>query len=202
MAGYTTKVTAAIVVLVLAFLAVYVSGPKNTAGSIEQKMQQDQAQPPTQEKPAPVQPKQQQNQVTEQPTVEVPKIPAQVPKPAPVLAPQAPVPVVVKEAPAKPALPVLEQPTHVPPLTTTRIEIRDFAFVPMNITIKKGTQLLWEVTGKYKHGVNIKAHGETTGPQSSLLETGQNWNYTFAEENTYWIVDPVFPFMQGYVTVN
>lgn len=109
--------------------------------------------------------------------------PGSISTPAPAPAP-APVPVPASPQPPAPAAPV-------------SVAISNFAFVPANLTIKKGTTVTWTNTDDAQHTVT----GDTSGPASSLLAKGSTYSFTFAAAGTVSYHCSPHPFMHGTITV-
>ena len=77
------------------------------------------------------------------------------------------------------------------------VEIRDFAFSPAKITVKKGTQVRWVNKDSVAHTVT-GSHG---GPDSPALEKDKEYAYTFNETGVFDYRCKPHPVMQGAVQV-
>lgn len=82
----------------------------------------------------------------------------------------------------------------------TSLAIRNFAFVPSEITVKKGTKVTWTNEDDAGHTVTADKEGANT-PQSTLLDKGESYSFTFdtVGEFTYYCIP--HPYMKAKVTV-
>ena len=78
-----------------------------------------------------------------------------------------------------------------------RIEISDFKFIPATVTVKRGTPVQWANQDALVHTVT----GDSGGPESSLLEQGTTYRYTFSQLGIFPYHCKPHPFMQGTVEV-
>jgi plastocyanin len=83
--------------------------------------------------------------------------------------------------------------------TTSSVEIKDHAFTPANITVKKGTKVTWTNRDSVQH--NVMTDTEGRGPSGELLSQGESYSYTFDEVGTFKYHCTPHPDMQGSVTV-
>ncbi len=85
-----------------------------------------------------------------------------------------------------------------PPTTTTNtISIRNFAFSPSTLTVKVGTNVIWINEDSVTHQVR-----EDSGFfESSLLNNGQSFTFTFTIIGTYNYTCTIHPSMTGKVIV-
>lgn len=81
---------------------------------------------------------------------------------------------------------------------TTSVAIRNFAYTPANITVKKGTTVTWTNEDDVKHNATSDQDG---GPKGSLLAKGQSYTFTFEKAGTFNYYCTPHPDMQGTVTV-
>ena len=79
------------------------------------------------------------------------------------------------------------------------IEIRDYAYSPNDLTIKKGTTITWTNQDSVKHDVMTDVSGK--GPSSELLAKGESYSYTFDEVGTFSYHCSPHPYMKGSITV-
>jgi plastocyanin len=82
---------------------------------------------------------------------------------------------------------------------TDKVTIRNFAFSPANITVKKGTTVTWTNQDSTAHTVT-ETDGQN-GPKSDLLNMGQSYTFTFNTAGTFKYECSVHPQMTGTVTV-
>ena len=81
--------------------------------------------------------------------------------------------------------------------TAISIAIQGFQFSPTDITVKKGTTVLWNNRDSASHTVT----GENGGPDSPSLSTGQAYSFTFSTPGTFSYHCTFHPSMKGTVTV-
>lgn len=79
------------------------------------------------------------------------------------------------------------------------IEIKDYAYSPADITVKKGTTLTWTNQDSVQH--DVKTDGGGNGPSSELLAKGESYSYTFDEVGTFSYFCSPHPYMKASVTV-
>mgnify|MGYP001615800071 CR=1 FL=1 len=115
---------------------------------------------------------------TEEPTSTPPQTPASTPG----LTPPSPSP-----APAAPQAPA-----------SVSISISGFKFSPQSVSVKKGTKVTWTNQDSAGHTVT----GDNGGPNSSLLNQGGTYSYTFDAVGTYKYHCSPHPFMTGEVRVS
>ena len=77
------------------------------------------------------------------------------------------------------------------------VEIRDFAFSPAKISVKKGTSVRWVNKDSVVHTVT----GERGGPDSPALEQDKGYTYTFNEAGVFSYHCKPHPTMRGTVEV-
>lgn len=81
----------------------------------------------------------------------------------------------------------------------SEVTISNFAFAPVNITVKAGTTVTWTNNDSVRHDVAMDGGGE--GPKSQLLGKGESYSYTFEKAGTYNYLCTPHPYMKGTVTV-
>ncbi len=81
---------------------------------------------------------------------------------------------------------------------TSSVAIKDMAFSPTNISVKKGTKVTWTNNDSMGHSVISENDG---GPHSSVLSKGQSYSFTFDAAGTFNYICGVHPSMKGKVTV-
>jgi amicyanin len=82
----------------------------------------------------------------------------------------------------------------------TSIEIKDFAYSPANVTVKKGTTVTWTNQDSMRHDVNPDDSTEEF-KKSSLLAKGESYTVTFNTVGTYSYYCSPHPYMKGTITV-
>lgn len=82
---------------------------------------------------------------------------------------------------------------------TDKITIKDMAFTPANITIKKGTTVSW--TNEDSIGHTVSETDGKQGPSSTTLEKGQTYTFTYTTVGTFRYACSIHPNMTGVVTV-
>ena len=75
------------------------------------------------------------------------------------------------------------------------VEIRNYKYIPQNITIKVGQTVKWTNNDTVLHNV------VGSGIESDYLQKGEKFTYTFEEEGTYPYKCKAHPWMEGEVTV-
>jgi len=73
------------------------------------------------------------------------------------------------------------------------VEIRDFKYVPQNLTVKVGKTVRWTNYDTARHDV------VGSGIESEYLEQGEIFSYTFEKEGTYQYICTLHPWMKGEV---
>lgn len=85
------------------------------------------------------------------------------------------------------------------PVATNKVTIKNFAFSPASITVKKGTTVTWTNSDSVTHTVTGK--DSQTGPNSGDLAPGESYNFTFNAVGTYHYHCTIHTEMLGTVTV-
>lgn len=75
------------------------------------------------------------------------------------------------------------------------VEIRNYKYIPQNITIKVGQTVMWTNNDTVLHDV------VGSGIESDYLQKGEKFTYTFEEEGTYPYICTIHPWMKGEVIV-
>ncbi len=92
--------------------------------------------------------------------------------------------------------PVANAPVVVPQPTYT-VSIKNFAFSPASLSVKKGSMVIWQNYDSMAHTVI----GDKGGPVSSLLNMGNTYGYTFNTVGSFPYHCSVHPNMKGTITV-
>jgi plastocyanin len=82
---------------------------------------------------------------------------------------------------------------------TSNVSIQGFAFMPSDITVKKGTTVSWTNKDGTVHTVN-ETDGKT-GPNSGDLNNGANYSFTYNQTGTFHYHCSIHPEMLGSVIV-
>ena len=77
------------------------------------------------------------------------------------------------------------------------VTIRNFAFEPRVLSVRRGTTVRWVNDDNNPHTVT----GDTTGPRSPLLDRDQSYSYTFSDLGTFPYHCELHPEMRGMVEV-
>lgn len=83
---------------------------------------------------------------------------------------------------------------------TDTVSIQNFAFNPVNISVKAGTKVTW--TNKDSAPHTVTETDDKTGPSSGNLSNGDSYSFTFTKPGIYHYSCSVHPNMTGTVTVN
>jgi len=83
---------------------------------------------------------------------------------------------------------------------TDTVSIKNFAFSPVNISVKAGTKVTWTNNDSAAHTVT-ETDGKT-GPSSDNLNNGDSYSFTFTKPGIYHYDCSIHPNMTGTVTVN
>lgn len=82
---------------------------------------------------------------------------------------------------------------------TNKVTIQNFAFSPAAITVKKGATVTWTNNDQVAHTVT-ETDGKT-GPDSSALNPGQTFTFTYNSVGTFQYHCSIHTSMTGTVTV-
>jgi amicyanin len=102
-------------------------------------------------------------------------------------------------APAVSPIAAESSPDNSSPAQSSAIDIRNFAYSPAALTIKKGETVTWTNQDTVRHDVRV-----TSGPvtfTSALLGKGESFSHTFDQVGTYEYICSPHPYMKGTVTV-
>jgi amicyanin len=84
-------------------------------------------------------------------------------------------------------------------VTTTSVDIKEFAFGPQSITVKVGATVTWTNDDQDPHTVTSQSGN---GPlKSQTLNNGDTFKYTFTKAGTFDYLCTIHPFMTGTVVV-
>jgi plastocyanin len=85
------------------------------------------------------------------------------------------------------------------PTATDKVDIKNFAFSPADITVKVGTTVTWTNSDSTTHTVT-ETDGQD-GPNSGNLEPGKTYTFTYNTAGTFKYHCAIHPEMLGTVTV-
>jgi plastocyanin len=85
------------------------------------------------------------------------------------------------------------------PTATSSVSIENFAFMPPDITVKKGTSVTWTNNDSTAH--TVTEVDSQNGPKSEQLENGEKYSFTFDTAGTFHYHCSIHPNMLGTVTV-
>jgi plastocyanin len=85
------------------------------------------------------------------------------------------------------------------PAAVSSVSIKDYAFTPASITVKKGTTVTWTNADSVGHTVT-ETDGQA-GPSSGTLDQGKSYSFTFNTAGTFHYECKIHPYMTGTVTV-
>lgn len=81
------------------------------------------------------------------------------------------------------------------------IIIKDFAFVPANVTVKVGTTVTWINQGPTPHTTTAYDQQGKKIWDSNILLKGQKYSVTFKSPGSFDYLCTLHPFMKGHLTV-
>lgn len=81
--------------------------------------------------------------------------------------------------------------------TTNTVQIKNFKFVPENITVKAGTVVTWTNTDSSDHTVTASDKSF----DSKSFGKGKSYSFTFSKPGTYDYVCGIHQYMKGTVKV-
>ncbi|MFN3432262.1 MAG: plastocyanin/azurin family copper-binding protein [Candidatus Sericytochromatia bacterium] len=125
--------------------------------------------------------------------------PPEVAYPAPTENPPA-TPAPTEGPPATPAPTPCAAPTAAPAEAVTVI-VKDFEFVPGNLTIAPGTTVTWKFEGPAPH-TSTSSAGASVRWDSGTKQAGESFSFTFDAAGTHYYHCTLHPRMQGRVTVS
>jgi plastocyanin len=80
---------------------------------------------------------------------------------------------------------------------TATIDVKNFAFSPMNLTVTKGTKVTWKFEDSAQH--TVKANdGSFSSP---ALSGGKTYSFTFDKVGTYPYICSIHQYMTATITV-
>jgi len=82
--------------------------------------------------------------------------------------------------------------------TTDAVNIKDFAFAPASISVKKGTTVTWTNNDTTVHTVTVDSG---SGPKSSDVQAGTTYKFTFDTVGVFNYHCAIHPSMTAKVTV-
>lgn len=85
-----------------------------------------------------------------------------------------------------------------PATSTDEVEIENLAFLPSNISVKKGTTVTWTNKDRTEHTVTVDS-GE--GPKSGTLNRDDSYSFTFNQTGEFSYHCEFHPSMTGKITV-
>lgn len=77
------------------------------------------------------------------------------------------------------------------------VKLKDDAFSPKTLTVKKGTKVTFKWTGSHPHDVNASGAAKF----KTAIQTSGSFKYTFKKKGTVKIVCDVHPGMKGTIKV-
>ncbi len=83
---------------------------------------------------------------------------------------------------------------------TTTVDIKDFAYTPTKIQVKKGTTVTWINQDTIGHDITPDRENDNFRA-SELLDKGETYTFTFNEAGTYTYHCSPHPYMKGTVEV-
>lgn len=83
---------------------------------------------------------------------------------------------------------------------TGSVTIRNYAFSPAAVKVKKGTTVTWTNQDTVRHNVKT-AEGAPAAFEGPLLDQGMSYSYTFTQAGTYNYFCQPHPYMKGSVIV-
>lgn len=81
---------------------------------------------------------------------------------------------------------------------SSSVTIKNFAFSPNALTVKKGTTVTWTNQDSAEHNAFSDQDG---GPKGNLLKKGESYSFTFNKVGTFNYICQPHPHMKGTVTV-
>jgi plastocyanin len=98
---------------------------------------------------------------------------------------------------SSPASPATTASSGAPAASGSTVEIKDFMFMPMNLTVAVGTTVTWKFDDSTDHTVAAD-DGSFTSP---ALGSGKTYTHTFKTAGTVKYHCSIHPFMTGTVVV-
>lgn len=75
------------------------------------------------------------------------------------------------------------------------VEIKNYKYIPQNVTVKIGQTVMWTNNDTVLHDV------VGSGIESDYLQKGEKFTYTFEEKGSYQYICSIHPWMEGEVIV-
>ncbi len=97
------------------------------------------------------------------------------------------------------SMPTTSQSTSDQPVATNTVSIKNFAFVPISITVKVGTTVTWTNADQDPH--TVTSDGKSGPLNSKPMNQGDTFQYTFSQAGTFSYLCTIHPFMTATVTV-
>ena len=88
-------------------------------------------------------------------------------------------------------------PSTAGPADPSRIEVKDFMFVPMSLTVKAGSTVTWTNRDDEPHTVV----SDTKVFRSAALDTNESFSFKFDQPGTYHFSCSIHPRMVGTIVV-
>jgi amicyanin len=82
----------------------------------------------------------------------------------------------------------------------SNVDIKDYAYTPPKIQVKKGTKVTWTNQDSVRHDVTPDSEGSDF-KASELLDNGESYSFTFNTVGTYTYHCSPHPYMKGTVEV-
>ncbi len=83
---------------------------------------------------------------------------------------------------------------------TVSVEIRNFSFLPSELTVRSGTTVTWTNNDTMAHTVTT-LNGSAQSFDSGIVNPGGTFTHTFTQQGVYHYYCMIHPFMLGNVTV-
>jgi plastocyanin len=77
------------------------------------------------------------------------------------------------------------------------VEIKNFSFSPMSLTVPVGTKVTWKFDDSAQHTVSA----DDKSFVSPAMSNGQTYSYTFTKAGTYQYICSIHQYMKGTVVV-
>lgn len=91
--------------------------------------------------------------------------------------------------------PITPTPIQVSPKASISVNIRNFAFTPATLTVKKGTTVTWTNADSAPHQIKSSSFN------SEILNNGQSFSYTFNDVGNFDYLCAIHPYMVGKIVV-
>ena len=85
------------------------------------------------------------------------------------------------------------------PETSKAVTIDNYAFGPANLTVKRGTTVTWTNQDDDVH--TVKSDSGPDAFNSSALDSGDRFSFTFDKAGTYQYICSIHPYMHGQIVV-